>query len=144
MVACGEVQTSEPTPSLRPTRTLPGTPTPNAEVLAERRVVEVFTRQISAIQQGNWQAVYETCSPSFRSARNLDRFVLDSTRQFASDGYSSTGFEARNIDPVVRSFDRVRVSWDAYQDGAFVRNVEIGQTYIFTQGEWFDDGAWCR
>jgi hypothetical protein len=112
--------------------------------VAKARVAELFERQVSAIQRGDWQAVYEMCSPGFRAARNLNRFLLDAARQFARDGYTVEGFEARRVEPNERAPDRVTVRWDAYQDGNYVRTTEIGQTYIFTQGSWFDDGAWCR
>ncbi len=134
----------EGTPTLRPTRTSDVTPTPLASELARARVSAIFTTQVAAIQQGDWAAVYQACSPEFRASRTLARYVQDATAQFARDGYSSAGCEARNINPTVRAPERIRVKWDAYQDGRFVRTVEIGQTYVFTQGDWFDDGAWCR
>lgn len=74
----------------------------------------------------------------------MQRFVQGASAQFMRDGYTSAGFEARNIEPFVRAPDRLRVRWDAFQDGVYIRTEEIGQTYVFTQGRWFDDGAWCR
>ena len=93
---------------------------------------------------GDWASVYPSCSPSFRQARDLDRFVREASAQFQRDGYTAGGFEARNIQPSIRAPDRIRVRWDAYQDGAFVRTLEVGQVYVFTLGRWFDEGAWCR
>jgi hypothetical protein len=93
---------------------------------------------------GDWASVYPSCSPSFRQGRDLDRFVREASAQFQRDGYTADGFEARNIQPSIRAPDRIRVRWDAYQDGAFVRTLEVGQVYVFTLGRWFDEGAWCR
>ncbi len=132
------------TPTAAPTATPIVTPTPNRESLIKQRVAVLFQMQIAAIQRGDWSGVYEICSPNFRTARSLDRFVRDAEAQFKLDGYSVPGFEARNVEVFVRAADRVRVRWDAYQDGRFVRTEEVGQTYILTQGDWFDEGAWCR
>lgn len=100
--------------------------------------------QVASIKMGDWRAVYESCTPQFRTARAVERYVQDASAQFARDGYTQEGFDARNVEPFVRASDRIRVRWDAYQDGSFLRTEEIGQTYIFTNGDWFDDGVWCR
>ena len=120
------------------------TSTPNLEAVTKTLVSDLFAIQIAAIQRSDWAAVYPTCSPQFRAARDVDRFVRDSSAQFARDGYTESGFEARKVEPFVRAPDRVRVRWDAYQDGNYIRTEEVGQTYIFTQGDWFDEGTWCR
>ncbi len=138
------VEDFDGTPTLRPARTAVATSTPNLEALAKTRVADIFTIQIAAIQRDDWPSVYETCSPQFRVARDVDRFVRDTSAQFSRDGYVAAGFEARNVEPFVRAPGRVRVRWDAYQDGSYVRTEEVGQTYILAQGDWFDDGAWCR
>lgn len=132
------------TPTLRPARTAEVTSTPNQEVLVKTRVSNLLASQVAAIQREDWETVYQTCSPQFRASRTLSRYVADAISQFARDGYRVPGFEARNVEPSVRAQDRVLVRWDAYQDGAYIRTEEVGETYIFTQGAWFDDGAWCR
>jgi hypothetical protein len=141
-VACASEAVTNPTPF--PTSTPVTTPTPNPESLTKQRVSVRFREQVAAIQRGDWGSVYEVCSPEFRSARSLDRFSRDAQAQFKLDGYSVPGFEARNVEVFVRAADRVRVRWDAYQDGRFIRTKEVGQTYILMQGDWFDEGAWCR
>lgn len=143
LTSCASSST-DATPPLRPARTVVATSTPNIEAVAKIRVNELFAIQIAAIQRNDWAAVYPTCSPQFRAARDVVRFVRDSSEQFARDGYAETGFEARSVEPFVRAPDRIRVRWDAYQDGKYIRTEEVGQTYIFTQGEWFDEGTWCR
>ena len=142
IVACATVDPLTPTPD--PTPRPPTTPTPTNEGQAKADVTALFLLQIEHIQRRDWAAVYATCSPQFRAARPEDRFVRDAAAQFERDGYSNGGFEARNVKPSVRASGRVRVSWDAYQDGQFVRTEEVGQVYIFTHGAWFDEGAWCR
>lgn len=132
------------TPTLFPQPTSVATSTPVVSEIARQRVRTIFESQIAAIQEGDWAAVYQTCTPEFRSSRTLERFTQDANTQFRRDGYRADGFEARNIDPLLRAPDRIRVKWDAFQDGVFIRTEEIGQTYILTQGRWFDDGAWCR
>ncbi len=141
-VACSEDPPG--TPTLQPTRASLATATPVAAEIAKAAVNELFESQIASIQQGDWEKVYETCSPDFRASRDLDRFVEDATFRFAQEGYSLPGFEARDVEPSVRAPDRVRVRWDAYQDGSYIRTEEIGQVYVFTQDRWFDDGAWCK
>lgn len=132
------------TPTLGPQRTVVSTSTPISDEIAKARVNEIFETQIDAIKRSDWEAVFATCSPNFRAARDLERFVLDAERQFARDGYTAAGFEARNVEPFVRTADRIRVRWDAYENGDYVRTEEIGQIFVFTQGKWFDDGAWCK
>lgn len=142
VAACGDDAIG--TPTLRPQRTVVSTATPIADEVAKARVSEIFLSQIAAIKRNDWEGVYATCSPQFRAARDLDRYVQDASDQFARDGYAAEGFEARNIEPFVRISERILVRWDAFQDGSFIRTEEVGQTYVFTQGDWFDDGAWCR
>ncbi len=142
IAACGEETLG--TPTLRPQRTAVATASPIADEVAKARVSAIFQQQVTAIKQDDWESVYATCSPQFRAARDLERYVQDASSQFTRDGYDSEGFEARNIEPFVRTSERVRVRWDAYQDSSYVRTEEVGQTYVFTQGDWFDDGAWCR
>lgn len=142
-VACNDGQV-ELTPTLHPTRIIGPTSTPSTDAQVKAQVLSLFQQQVEFIKAGDWEAVYETCSPSFRGARSLNRYVQDATRQFANNGYTPEGFEARNIQPFLRASDRVRVRWDAYQNDRYIRTLEVGQTYIFTQGRWFDDGAWCR
>jgi hypothetical protein len=142
VTACASEAAATATPA--PTSTPVTTPTPNPESLIKQRVGVRFKIQVEAIQQGDWASVYEVCSPEFRSARSLERFTRDAQAQFKLDGYSVPGFEARNVEVFVRAADRTRVRWDAYQDGRFIRTKEVGQTYILTQGDWFDEGAWCR
>ncbi len=142
VVACSEE--TRGTPTLRPTRVITATATPIADEVIKSRVAAIFRSQVAGIQREDWETVYQTCSPQFRAARDLQRYVQDASAQFARDGYSASGFEARNVEPFVRAPDRVRVRWDAYQDGSFVRTLEVGEVYVFTQGDWFDDGAWCK
>ena len=142
ITACASEVAAISTPA--PTSTPVVTPTPNPESLIKQRVRTRFMTQVEAIQQGDWAAVYEVCSPEFRAARSLARFERDAEAQFKLDGYSIPGFEASNVEVFVRAADRTRVRWDAYQDGRFIRTKEVGQTYILTQGDWYDEGAWCR
>lgn len=142
IAACSEESLG--TPTLGPQRTVVATSTPISDEIAKARVNEIFESQIDAIKRGDWEAVFETCSPNFHAARDLERFVQDAAAQFARDGYTPAGFEARNVEPFVRTADRIRVRWDAYENGSYVRTEEIGQIFVFTQGDWFDDGAWCK
>ena len=140
--ACGGSSYATPTPLPTPPPSATATLTPDAR--AKAAVAAVFNTQVEAIKRGDWAAVYETCSPGFRAARSRDRFAADASRLFATAGHTPEGFDARNIDPQVRAADRVRVRWDAYEDGQYLRTNEVGQTYVFTHGAWFDEGAWCR
>lgn len=140
---CGGANPPTATPA--PTRApVTGTATPTQDALTKSRVAEIFKAEVAAIKRDDWPAVYLACSPAFRASRSLNDFTASSARRFLLDGYTAEGFEARNIEPSIRSADRVRVKWDAYQHGAFVRTVEIGQVYVLVQGDWYDEGAWCR
>ena len=142
-IACNRTDPPTSTPVPTPT-TVTGTPTPNADELIKARILEIFTGQVAAIKQGDWAAVYQTCSPAFKAGRTLEVFTRTNVRNFAQAGYTAEGFEARNVDPSIRAADRVRVKWDAYQNGEYVRTEEVGQVYVRVQGRWYDEGAWCR
>ena len=142
-VSCSNNE-SDAIPTLRPTRTVDATATPIAAEVAKQRVSEIFAAQVDAAKRDDWRTVFEYCSPQFRESRDVSRFIEDAPAQFARDGYTNAGFEARNVQPTLRAPDRVRVRWEAYENGSFVRTEEVGQTYVFTHGDWYDDGAWCR
>lgn len=141
--ACDRTDPPTATPVSTPTPVV-GTPTPTADTLIKNRVREIFTAQIDAIKSDDWEAVYQYCSPSYKSGRTLEVFTRTNARLFAQDGYTAAGFEARNVEPSIRAAGRVRVKWDAFQDGRFVRTEEVGQVYLLVQGRWYDEGAWCR
>jgi hypothetical protein len=88
--------------------------------------------------------VYSHCSPHYRQLRTVERFSQDASTQFGRDGFTTEGFEARNVGVSVRSPDRVLVTFDAYQDGAFIRTLSLGQNYVLVNGRWWDDGTWCK
>jgi hypothetical protein len=103
----------------------------------------VFDVQVVAVKAGDWASVYSHCSPGFRQLRTVERFTQDASAKFARDGFTAEGFEARNVRISVRSPDRVLVTLDAYQDGAFIRTLSVGQNYILVSGRWWDNGTWC-
>ncbi|MFW6195602.1 MAG: hypothetical protein ACOC5M_03660 [Chloroflexota bacterium] len=147
--ACGERTGEEGrarvTPTPTPVNPSPEpTSTPTTGERARRDVIALFREQLSLIEQDNWAAVYDTCSPDYRSGNSRERFVEKARERFRRAGYTPEGFEARNITAEVLRPGWVSVQYDAFQDGSAVRAVNSGGLYKRASGQWFDDRMWCR
>ncbi len=141
-VACGR-QSSAPDPTPRPVVTRTATPPP---AVAERqKVAVVFAQQLEFIKQGDWESIYASCTVDFRGRRSLETFIEQAEANFFRQGYTYEGFEARNIRTTTEPRDRVSVTYDAYENGRFIRTVtpDAG-AYVKIAGEWIDDGINCR
>ena len=141
-IACNQPATPTFTPVPSPTPFVTATPTQTERAVTAVRAI--FEAQVKAIKQDDWAGAYDYCSPDFRQLRTALRFTQDASAQFERDGYTPTGFEARNTQFSLRSPTRVTVSFDAYQGGSFIRTVSVGQNYILVNGKWWDDGTWCK
>jgi len=140
--ACNQPDNPTSTPVPTATAVVTATPTQTERVVTAVRAV--FDAQVEAVKAGDWPSVYSHCSPGFRQLRTVERFTQDASAEFARGGFTSEGFEARNVRVSVRSPDRVLVTFDAYQGGAFVRTQSVGQNYSLVSGRWWDDGTWCK
>ena len=142
IVACGR-QTSigSPTPRIADT-TVPTVP---PSVIEREQVAAVFAREIAQISDRDWTAIYNSCTVDFRNRRDLDTFVEQAEANFFRQGYSYEGFEARNIVITSEPRERVAVTYDAYENGEFIRKVTPdGGAFVLVRGEWIDDGINCR
>lgn len=120
-------------------------PTIPPSVSERVQVAAVFAEQIALVSAGAWAAIYEYCTVDFRARRDLETFIEQAEANFFRQGYSYEGFEARNILAATEPRDRVSVTYDAYENGEFIRTVTPdGGAFVLIRGEWIDDGINCR
>ena len=142
IVACGK-QTSIGTPTPRPFETV--VPTVPPAVVERDQVKAVFLDEIAHISHGEWTTIYQSCTIDFRSRRDLETFIEQAESNFFRQGYTYDGFEARNVVMTTESDDRVSMTYDAYENGEFIRKVTPdGGAFVLVKGEWIDDGINCR
>ena len=120
-------------------------PTVPPSVTERAQVASVFAEEITYIRNADWAAVYELCTVDFRARRSLETFIEQAEANFFRQGYSYDGFEVRNIVTTTEPRDRVSVTYDAYENGEFIRTVTPdGGAFVLIKGEWIDDGISCR
>ena len=142
IAACGR-QTSAGTPT--PRLAVAAVPTVPPSVIEREQIAVVFAREIAHISDRDWEAIYNSCTVDFRNRRDLETFVEQAEDNFFRQGYSYQGFEARNIVITSEPRDRVSVTYDAYENGEFIRTVTPdGGAFVLIRGEWIDDGINCR
>ncbi|MCH7905946.1 MAG: hypothetical protein IIB26_00795 [Chloroflexi bacterium] len=120
-------------------------PTVPPSVSERAEVASVFAEEIALISNGDWAAIYDRCTVDLRNRRDLETFIEQAEANFFRQGYSYDGFEARNIVVTTEPRDRVSVTYDAYENGEFIRTVTPdGGAFVLVRGEWIDDGINCR
>lgn len=120
-------------------------PTVPPSVVDREQVAIVFAEEIAYVSDGDWAAIYERCTVDFRARRSLEKFIEQAEANFFRQGNSYEGFEARNIVFTTEPRDRVSVTYDAYENGEFIRTVTPdGGAFVLIRGEWIDDGINCR
>jgi len=142
-LACGTVG-SLATPTPTPDNSPPPTPTPTFTDLAKTDILALFNEQVLAISASDWASAYAICEPSYRSRRDLDRFTRDV--QILLTGYDTTAAELdiRNAVVTKGRDDRFDLDYDLFIGDAFSQHFRIAGGYIYTSGEWYDNGVWCR
>lgn len=120
-------------------------PTAPPSVNERAQVASVFAEEIALISNGDWAAIYEFCTVDLRNLRDLETFIEQAEATFFRQGYTYEGFDARNIVITTEPRERVSVTYDAYEDGEFVRTVTPdGGAFVLVRGKWVDDGINCR
>ena len=143
VVACGTVGSLASPTSLPPLGPEP-TPTASFTDVSKSTITDIFTREAAHVKAGDWESVFEVCSPDYRTRRDVARFQEDVERYLLRLDTSPSALDARN--PVVTKGrdDRFDLNYDLYIDGEFSETVRVGGAYIQIHGEWYDDGVWCR
>lgn len=143
LIAACDSRTSIGSPTPRLAATAVATVPPS--VIEREQVAAVFAGQVMRISDHDWAAIYDSCTVDFRNRRDLERFVDQAEANFFRQGYTYEGFEARNIVITTEPRARVSVTYDAYENGEFIRTVTPdGGAFVLIRGEWIDDGINCR
>ena len=140
--ACGTVgRLATPTPIA----TLPpATPTATFTDTAKEEIAALFERQIAAIVAGEWDVLFATCSPDYRSRRAVDRLAEDLARYLVRLDVDAASLDPRNLEITKGRDDRFDLNYDLFIDGQYSQTVRVGSAYVHVVGEWYDDGVWCR
>ncbi len=120
------------------------TPTPSFTDASKSAITERFVEQAASISNEDWESAYRTCSPGYRARRDLDRFTGDTSRYLNQLDTSAVSLDFRN--PIVTKGrdDRFDLNYDLYIDEEFSQTIRVGGAYVQINGEWYDDGVWCR
>ena len=143
VAGCGTVGSlASPTPL--PSDVPELTPTPSFTDEAKAVIEVLFLDQSRSISAGDWNVAFQSCSPSYRSRREVERFTEDVERYLLRLDTAPAKLDVRN--PVVTKGrdDRFDLNYDLYIDGEYAETVRVGGAYIQIRGEWYDDGVWCR
>ena len=143
LAGCGTVGSlASPTPL--PADGPEATPTASFTDAAKTEISELFSEQAVSISEGDWQTVYHTCNPSYRTRRELERFTGDVEQYLSLLDTAPRSLEVRN--PVVTKGrdDRFDLNYDLYIDSEYSQTIRVGGGYVSINGQWYDDGVWCR
>ncbi len=142
-IGCGTVGSlASPTPA--PTNLQEASATPSITDSAKSEVSAIFVGQFEAVRNGDWQAVFDSCSPSYRSRRDASRLAEDIERYLTRLDTTFEELDVRNPVADKSREDRFDLDYDLYIDGEFSETVRVGGAYVQVHGEWYDDGVWCR
>lgn len=143
MLGCGTVG------SLASPTQVPGddallTPTPSFTDAAKADITALFGEQAASITDEDWETTYRTCNPSYRTRRDLERFTSDVSRYLSRIDTTAASLDVRN--PIVTKGrdDRFDLNYDLYVDEEFSQTIRVGGAYVYINGQWYDDGVWCR
>ena len=142
-VGCGTVG-SVVTPTPVPVSAPEPTATPSLTDEAKAKITDLFGEQSKLIKAGSWEAAFETCTPSYRSRRDADRFAGDVQRYLLRLDTAPETLDVRNPEATKGRDDRFDLNYDLYIEGEFAETVRVGGAYVQVHGTWYDDGVWCR
>ncbi len=104
----------------------------------------LFKRQAAWINSGDWESAFQSCSPSYRSRRDVARFTEDVQRYLVRFETTPDALDVRDPEVTKGRDDRFDMNYDLYINDEFSETVRVGGAYIQIHGEWYDDGVWCR
>ena len=143
VAGCGTVGSlASPTPL--PIDVTELTPTPTFTDAAKAEITALFSEQADSISNSDWQSVYHSCNPTYRARRDLERFTGDVARYLSRFETTPGSLDVRNPIVIKGRDDRFDLNYDLYLAGEFSQTIRVGGAYIFVNGEWYDDGVWCR
>lgn len=142
-VGCGTVG-SVVSPTPLPVDAPEPTSTPSLTDEAKTKITELFNDQAVLIKNGDWEAAFQVCSPSYRSRREPDRFAEDVERHLLRLDAAPQTLDVRNPEATKGRDDRFDLNYDLYIEGEFSETVRVGGAYVQVHGTWYDDGVWCR
>ena len=143
MLGCGTVG-SLASPTQVPENDARLTPTPSFTDAAKTDITTLFGEQAASITDGDWKAAYRSCNPRYRARRDLGRFTGDVSRYLGRLDTTASSLDIRN--PIVTKGrdDRFDLNYDRYIDEEFSQTIRVGGAYVYINGQWYDDGVWCR
>ena len=143
LFGCGTVGSlASPTPF--PAYEPEPTPTPSFTDESKATISALFVEQTRLLKNRDWQALYQTCSPNYRSRRDVDRFKGDVERYITQLDTAPATLDARNPTVTKGRDDRFDLNYDLYIGGEFAETVRVAGAYTQVRNEWYDDGVWCR
>ena len=142
-IGCGTVGSlASPTPT--PADAPEPTSTPSLTDEAKGEITGLFGRQATHIMVGDWDAVFQICSPGYRSRRDVGRFREDLQRYLLQLDTTPETLDVRDPEVTKGRDDRFELNYDLYINGEFSETVRVGGAYVQVHGTWYDDGVWCR
>ena len=120
------------------------TPTPSFTDVSKTEISALFEEQAGAISRADWESVYHSCNPSYRARRDLERFQGDVEQYLSRLDTSSDSLDVRGPEVTKGRDDRFDLNYDLYIEGEFSQTIRVGGAYVFINGQWYDDGVWCR
>ncbi len=142
IVACGTVGSlASPTPVAT---VVEATPTATFTDMSKAAITELFVRQSASIKEGDWQSAFHSCTPSYRTRRDVPRFQEDVERYLLRHDTTAATLDVRNPQVTKGRDDRFDMNYDLYIDSEFAETIRVGGAYVQVQDEWYDDGVWCR
>ena len=142
MLGCGTVGSlASPTPVAT---VVEANPTPTFTDLSKSAINELFVRQSVWVKNGDWQSAFDSCSPSYRTRRDVERFKEDVQRYLLRHDTAPDILDVRNPEVTKGRDDRFDMNYDLYIDSEFAETIRVGGAYVHVNGQWYDDGVWCR
>ena len=142
VASCGTVGSlASPTPVATVAE---ATPTATFTDVSKAEITELFTEQSAWIRDSDWQSAFHTCSPSYRTRRDVERFQEDVERYLLRHDTAPGILDVRNPEVTKGRDDRFDMNYDLYIEGEFAETIRVGGAYVQVQDEWYDDGVWCR
>lgn len=118
--------------------------TPTFTDRSKAAIESLFIEQTTAIKDDDWQTAFQSCSPSYRTRRDPDRFREDLERYLLRLDTAPGVLDVRDPEVTKGRDDRFDMNYDLYIGGEYSETIRVGGAYVQVHDEWYDDGVWCR